>query len=266
MIRIVSKIRQYLNWYGYRGLILAAKSLLIKRSTKVRVRPRGISHSLALRTRSSDLSTYHQIFISSAYEIQLRAAPSLIIDGGGNVGFAAIYFTNRYPHAKVLTLEPEAANFDLLVENVRPYPSIVPLRAALWKENVDVEITDPGHGHWGYRVGQKPSAADRMKGNVCGITINKLLRDYGVESVDILKLDIEGAEKAVFEDPSGWISKVGVIIIELHEDIAPGCTDAVYRAVAGFGFEARRGENLLFARDEYVPDRSLEQPWTRRVS
>ena len=52
---------------------------------------------------------------------------------------------------------------------------------------------------------------------VAAITRDRLMRDQGIDHIDILKVDIEGAEKEVFADTSAWIDRVGSIIVELHE-------------------------------------------------
>ena len=66
--------------------------------------------------------------------------------------------------------------------------------------------------------------------------------------IDILKIDIEGAEKEVFSDTSAWIEKVDSIIIELHERMKPGCISSFYAGSRGFNKEWRQGENIYLSR------------------
>ena len=72
---------------------------------------------------------------------------------------------------------------------------------------------------------------------VKGITIPMILQMHGIDHIDILKLDIEGAEYRVFENNfDEWINKVDQIIIELHDRYQPGCAERFYRAIAAHSF------------------------------
>ncbi len=72
----------------------------------------------------------------------------------------------------------------------------------------------------------------------------------GVEQIDILKLDIEGAEKELLQSGSDkWMHRVAMIIIELHDWLKPGCADALNQATAGMGFTRfQLGENTVLVR------------------
>lgn len=80
------------------------------------------------------------------------------------------------------------------------------------------------------------------------MTLGKIIADYQLNKIDILKIDIEGAEKEVFEDASSWIGKVEALIIELHEDMKSGCNRSFYNGSNGFDDEWRRGENVFLAK------------------
>jgi hypothetical protein len=80
------------------------------------------------------------------------------------------------------------------------------------------------------------------------VTIGELLKNSGYEKIDILKLDIEGAEKEIFSDGyEDWLGKVNIIIIELHDWYRPGCSEAVYSALNKYKFISyKKGENTIF--------------------
>ena len=80
------------------------------------------------------------------------------------------------------------------------------------------------------------------------ITVDKVLEDFDLPQIDILKIDIEGAEKEVFSDTSAWIDRVDAIIIELHERYKRGCNRSFYCGTKGFDFEWTRGENVFLSR------------------
>jgi FkbM family methyltransferase len=126
----------------------------------------------------------------------------------------------------------------------------------LWSNNEQVELTDPGKGHWAFRVtelGDSVSAKIRS-GNVgqkqvAAVTVPGLINEYGLSYIDLLKLDIEGSEKEVLASSAPWISHVGAICIELHDRFKPGCSREFYRAANDFPVESRRGETVMVMRD-----------------
>lgn len=268
-MELIDRLKQNYHAYGYRGLLLSAKSRVLPPQSLTRVKPPAFSETVLLRTRSSDIGTYHQIFIDSEYDVEIALTPEVIIDAGANVGYTALYFSNKYPTAKILAIEPETSNFELLKQNVVSHSNIVPIKAAIWRENTEIQISDPGVGNWGFRsrpLQDTQHGTDTYVETVQGITLNKLLADYAIETVDILKVDIEGAERDVFEDASEWIDKVGVLMIELHDRITTGCTRAVINSTRAFEYQQHRGENFFLSRKKYVPDtQNAHYSWVRRV-
>lgn len=80
------------------------------------------------------------------------------------------------------------------------------------------------------------------------------MRDYKLNHIEILKIDIEGAEKEVCESASAWIDKVGMMAIELHDRHKAGCSRSFYNATNGFDAEINRGENVFVVRQPYMTE------------
>ena len=91
---------------------------------------------------------------------------------------------------------------------------------------------------------------------VVAITLDKIIKDYNLEKIDILKIDIEGAEREVFSNTSSWIEKVDSIIIELHERMKTGCNRSFYCGSNGFDNEWKQGENVYLSRRNCLTRRS----------
>jgi hypothetical protein len=70
------------------------------------------------------------------------------------------------------------------------------------------------------------------------------MMEMHLDRIDILKIDIEGAEKEVFESSSKWIDKVSVIMTELHDQIRPGSARAFSEATQGFDVVSSKGETI----------------------
>ncbi len=203
---------------------------------------------MILRARSSDKPAFEQVFVVQAYDTSfIGFRPETIIDGGANSGFTTRFFANRYPWARIFAIEPEASNFELLVRNTRHLNSVVPIRAALWNRPTALKIPNPLDEKWAFRV-QQGTGGDAS--DIRAVTVSELIARAGSTRVDILKLDIEGAEQDLFEsDYDSWLGRVNAIVIELHESLRPGCTEVFYRAIRPYRFRLfHRGEHAILVR------------------
>jgi FkbM family methyltransferase len=202
---------------------------------------------LKLRSSTADINVFEQIFIRGQYRFQLSYEPKLIVDAGAHIGCATVYFALTYPHAVIIALEPEPRNFELLATNTAAYRNVVPLRAALWGKPSAMSIVDSGASTWAFRV--REDAASQAAG-ILGLTMSEIIAWCGMVPVDLLKIDVEGAEKEIFAgDCSAWLDHVGTIMIETHDRITPGCSQALARAIADYNFiETRSGECHVLTR------------------
>jgi FkbM family methyltransferase len=242
-MRVAGDLKCHYLALGIRGVLLSARSYLLEKPGETIASAPGIAHPIHLRLRTSDVPLLTQVILHSQYDWRLLKPPNVIVDAGANIGLASIFFANRYPGATILAVEPAASNLPLLRRNMAPYPNCKVVAGALWNHNATV-ATVPGEGEWGFRVeedlaGNKSAAA---------LTLDRLMQDYGIDYVDLLKVDIEGAEKEVFESSSAWIDRVGAIAIELHDEIKLGCSRAFRDATRDFVHELRKGETIFVAR------------------
>ena len=84
------------------------------------------------------------VIAQGEYRIPFESRPTEIVDAGANIGLAAVWFAANYPEARVTAIEPDKANFDLLVEDTSGYKNVVPIRGALWSFCGDLQLNDPG--------------------------------------------------------------------------------------------------------------------------
>ena len=261
---IVEGIRSHYRLFGPAGVWLAAKARCSRRPLEVDVRCERLSHPVHLRLRTTDVSLFEEIIMNDEYALRPAVPPRVIVDAGANIGLTSVFFANRFPEARIFAIEPEPANFELLKRNVACYPKVTPLRAALWKEDGPLQLFDPGSGAWGFQA-RESRPGEQGVGTVPGLTLGSLMARCGLDRIDLLKVDIEGAEKEVFEQSQAWIERVGILMIELHDRDKPGCSEAVQRAVKNFELAWSRGETTVFrhrrhgaleARGEPAPSRS----------
>jgi len=203
---------------------------------------------LIIRKNTTDIDVFYQIFIRKEYDIPLEINPLLIIDAGANVGYASLFFAHKYPNAEIIAVEPEESNFKILEQNTQRYKNIKRIKAGIWHKNAYLKIIDNKCGEWGFMTKEvKPSENYDIK----SITVDDILKKFNHERVDILKIDIEGAEKELFsKDYEPWLDKVKVIFIELHEEMKEGCNKAFWSAIKKYNFKKmKKGENIIIIKN-----------------
>lgn len=204
---------------------------------------------VTLRNHTEDLMVYEQIFEKLQYAVQFEQLPKVIIDAGAHVGLASVYFAQRFPEARIISLEPDSGNYEMLKINTELYEHITPLNVALWHTSGKVSLRDPGLGNWGFHVSDE---AEEARAEVNAITVSDLITRYELNEIDLFKVDIEGAEREVFRNAAPWIDTVRALIVELHEPLSPGSNRAFYTATQGFDLEWFRYENVCVTRGRYM--------------
>lgn len=158
---------------------------------------------------ASFLWTHWEIFTEQIYEFRSRRPRPRIIDGGANIGLSVLYFKRLYPESRIIAFEPDPQLFGVLRSNADRIggSDIELVNAALWVENGTlpfmVEGADGGRIARGQDHVSMPVAAVRLK-------------DYLNEPIDLLKLDIEGAETDVILDCGDALRQVDHLYVEYH--------------------------------------------------
>ncbi len=259
VINYISRAMFYLKIAGLAGLAQVIMATFRKSVALLRINRSDCRFPFTLRFPSSDIDTFEQIFVGNEYDFLTETQPRVIVDAGANIGLASIYFANKYPEVKIIAIEPEQSNFELLKENVAPYANIIPHQAALWHKNEEIDLVDPGRGKWGFMTQNKESEknpSETPQSAIChtvkAVTVDRLMDEYALDRINILKIDIEGAEKEVFSNTASWIDKVDSVVIELHDRIRPGCLDSFYNGAKGFDHEWLQGENVILTKGNWL--------------
>ena len=189
---------------------------------------------MILRTTTLDLQVAGTCLVDQSYSSIKIIAPAVIIDAGANIGASSVYFARRWPGAKIIAIELERENYDILVRNTARFENIIPVNAALWGSKGTKTIQDRLTGSWGYTVSETSNKTISTGQQVECVTVVELIERYNLPHIDLLKMDIEGSEKNVMENSGGWIDKVSVITAELHDGICEGCSASFQQATRGF--------------------------------
>jgi FkbM family methyltransferase len=243
MSTITSKrVLRYISRLGLRTGLQAAR-MHTRPGSVVRMQLAGIKHPLWARAGTSDVETFEEVFLMRQYDLPFAGfEPVHILDVGANIGYASVYFAARWPQARILAVEPATSNLDLLDRNTRPWNHITCLQAAVWSHPSWVQVANPKDEPNAFRMSE---SHDSRKENIPAYTISQLIERQGCSHLDLLKMDVEGAEAEIFQNGTAWLGRIKVLIIELHDRIVPGCAQALYSALQGYRFQQEiMGGNL----------------------
>ena len=188
---------------------------------------------IQLRRRSGDFFIFHEIFTSRYYHLAdslVPPAPAVIVDLGANVGLATLFLADRFAGARHFCVEPNPGNLALLRANLSFLTDrLTTLEGAASGRRGDARFFDSDWTGGGHLVEKGPSTR-----SVRCVTMDEIISTYRIKAIDILKVNIEGAEKEIFSAKPDWLTRVRCIVIELHN----GYSLEEFRAdVASSGFD-----------------------------
>ena len=142
------------------------------------------------------------------------------------------------------------------------FDNVQVMNKAIWNTSHETlyisnpNITDIKHScnfHSSFQVGSLISAENNY-GEVSTISISDILHGKSWDRIDILKLDIEGAEKQIFtHDYNEWLPKVNCLIIEVADQDDPGTLQLVFQSMSHLSLKYNcfiSGECLVFIKRE----------------
>ena len=230
----------FTTWSIYRQL---------KGKKEVTARLPGYTHSIHFRNNPYDFATFCEVSLEEAYRNELATA-SFIVDGGGNIGLTAAYFAMLYPGATIVSVEPDSGNFDILKKNTATLAHVHPLQGGVWNKTAHLRVVDGGIGNNAFTVTEVDAPGND---SISAYSITDIMAMHGCTKIDIVKLDIEGAEKQVFANGyQDWLPHTRLLIVELHDRMVPGCSKSFFSAVCQYNFRMElRGENLFFYNERF---------------
>jgi FkbM family methyltransferase len=184
------------------------------------------------RPQTSDYKVFQQVIMNAEYfslinfikEHRSENKIKTIVDAGANIGLTSLYLNAHFPNATIIAVEADESNIKVLEKNIvlnGRSKKITALLKALWKNNVDTLYisNDFRDGeNWAKSVTTNQTA---INASVAGITLKDILEILSSGTIDILKMDIEGAESILFEDIqfiSLLKSNVRFLALEIHEE------------------------------------------------
>jgi FkbM family methyltransferase len=243
------------------------------RGTLIPIKLPAVGRTVHIRYGTSDVPTLRQVFTSREYDIERMPQMALlmehyqrlvqdrlkpvIVDGGANIGLSALWFASLFPEATVIAVEPEAANFEVLTRNLAGLPNVKPVRAALMDVAGSVRIANPEADAWAFQVAE---TAEGEGDSIPGVTVPGLTGSVPGGHLFLVKVDIEGAETALFRSNTDWVTAAAAVIVELHDRFFPGegrARRVLDRLIRDDVDIVDRGENLFFIKNQRVDPTEL---------
>lgn len=185
-----------------------------------------------LRKDMKDQETFLEVFQQHIYNSPLSFEPKTIIDAGANSGLASLYFKLRFPEASIVALEIESENVKMIRKNLENFSDIDIQEKALYYKKAYFKVENPYNATNSFVIKEVPKEAGY---EIESTTIDAILAEKNWDTVDILKIDIEGSEKELFENNyQNWLPKVKTIYIETHDRMKRKCSYAVMKAINEF--------------------------------
>lgn len=177
-----------------------------------------------------------EIFVEGIYYFESEKTAPQIIDGGANIGISVLYFKYLYPQAHIVAIEPNPAALVYLEQNIKEnkLSQITLIPAALSAESGESDL------YYSPRISLLNASlmyeSEVETAKVCTHKLSDYLRG---NQIDLVKLDIEGAEEEVVREISdqGEVHNAKQYIIEYHPSAAdPSGRNLMESIFVGIGY------------------------------
>lgn len=168
--------------------------------------------------RHSDWNGFREIFVEGEYEIVSELLGSetkpTVLDLGANVGLFSVFVFSRFPLARVVSVEPSSTTFKILVRNSEMNPSL------RWEYRWSAVDDQDGIVQFqNAPVSTASRMADTGDEEVPASTLSSIITGADLETVDLLKLDVEGAEKKALKGAGDVVRRVRNLLVEVHPEV-----------------------------------------------
>lgn len=188
-----------------------------------------IEREVWLRPGTTDRRVWADTFTGLYHVPPVHRHPATVLDLGANVGLVAAHYRYLWPASRIVSVEMDADNFALAQANA---PGVTLAQAAVVPESYrQLRAWYAGEEEDGYHLAPLgPRSAP-------AITVRELLGWFGVEEVDFVKMDVEGAEWQLLGDAAAaeWAPRVRSLLVEVHGGEG---RERMARSLADLGFRA----------------------------
>lgn len=202
----------------YNRILRKTNALMPLRGSTQLVYIKNISNPFAVRLGATDIHVLEEIYLNGEYDpvIKMINRPiKFIVDLGSNTGISVRYWKDKYPKAIIVGVEPSPDNVKIFQKNldlnyiVNDVNIVQGCIGAICRTvNLDYKGEE-----WGIKMQEVAEGS----GDVNVTTICELLNMFpSISNIDLMKVDIEGAEIELFSECRDWIHMVKNLVIEIH--------------------------------------------------
>lgn len=168
---------------------------------------------ISYRANRGDIQTVREVWLAETYRLPFEVNQlDTVVDLGANIGLTSVYLARRYHARRLIAVEPLRANAELARLNFEQnHIESTLIEAAVGAKDGMVRFSADTDFNLG-RVGPAGSAVRSMSMS------SILLELEDVERIDLLKVDIEGAEGPLLNGRREWLDRVENLIVEFHPD------------------------------------------------
>jgi len=163
---------------------------------------------------------WREIFILENYYFESKNTKPYIIDAGSNIGMSIYYFKFLYPSSRIVAFEPDPQAFNFLKKNIRQnnFKDVTIHNIALGPNTGTITLyQDPIVEASGINTTKVRYASFGDKEKGVEVEMKPLSLFLDAATIDLLKIDIEGAEYEVFEELRNKPNTIKRIFLELHQ-------------------------------------------------
>jgi len=187
---------------------------------------------------------FHQvkkdIWSDHAYYFETANPEPIIIDAGAHIGLATLYWKKYYPQAQITAIEPNPHSRALLEQNIweNDLSEVTVIDRALSDQDKPITFFFPSNPtDWQLNSGLQPNAWNGQLEKTMDVHKVETIRLSSLlnQPIDLLKLDIEGAEQAVLLEGVDHLHNVKHLIMEFHPT-ASQSLDIITKTLKKAGF------------------------------
>jgi FkbM family methyltransferase len=204
---------------------------------------RHAGQTFIVNPRSIDLVTYYEIYVDDQYATHTQTPKKNIVDIGANVGLFSLWSIAYHGAKKVLAIEMNQHNIACIKSLIRANHlekkiTLIP-KAFYHTHTLISEQASPGFLNSCHQID------DTTPGRIETITLADIVKRFAGQPIDLLKVDIEGAEKSLMTPAQGKLLSAHVreIILEVHPQYGCSVEDMV-KFLTRHGFVIRQDKHL----------------------
>jgi FkbM family methyltransferase len=196
--------------------------------------PSGASRRFYL-TDFTQAEALGEVFLQTEYQTLPRSERvATILDLGANAAQASVYLRDRFPDALIVAVEADPATARLAERNVAGDPLTFVVAAAVSDHDGQTWLTrEPGRS-WGSNVVAAWESPETYRVETRATRVASLMTEYSLASVDLLKVDIEGAEMMALACDD-VLTRVGYVIGEIHPSLLDTSVEESVEALRAHG-------------------------------